>query len=222
MNWAKSSVNRWNEQAAWWDEMESIWQKGPRAEILKFFFNFIGNQPQKILDLGCGPGVSTKRMNQSGHCAIGADHSPEMVQKAGTRGVEAHVCTDNRLPFPDEAFDVVFACTSLEWTNQPHELIKEASRVLKKDGKFVAVTLGPYAVPRTSAYDRLYGKEVVHNMMMPWELHRLMEEHGFTHKENYGVYSGKNRPDSNIIPLLKDNWVAKSSLSFLYAFAATK
>lgn len=222
MNWTKLSVDQWNDQAAWWNDMETIWHKGPRAEILNFFFQFIGEQPQTILDLGCGPGVSTKLMKQKGHNPIGTDHSPEMVHNANERGVEAYVCSDNRLPFSKESFDVVFACTSLEWTNEPHKLIKEASRVLKPGGRFVAVTLGPYARPRTSAYERLYGKEVIHNMMMPWELQQLLEEHGFEHKGNFGAYSGKNTPDSNIIDQLGNNWIAKASLSFLFAFATIK
>lgn len=221
-NWSKLSVEKWDQQATKWSDMDHIWEEGSRAQILSFFFDFIGKNQQHILDLGCGPGASTKLMKEKGHKTVGTDHSEEMVQKARERGIESKVCSENRLPYSDDSFDVVFACTSLEWTDHPHLLIKEASRVLKQGGKFVAVTLGPYARPRKNAYDRLYGKEVIHNMMMPWELHQLLEEHGFEHNDNFGTYSGKNAPNSDVIQALGDNWVAKSSLSFLYAFATIK
>ncbi|WP_349408462.1 class I SAM-dependent methyltransferase [Pseudalkalibacillus sp. SCS-8] len=222
MNWAKRSVDRWDEHAIWWDEMETLWKDGPRATILEFFFHFIGDEPKCILDLGCGPGISTSLMIEKGHHAVGTDHSPNMIQKATERGVEVFKSNDNRLPFQDEVFNVVFACTSLEWTDEPHQLIKETHRVLKPAGDFVAVTLGPYANPRSHGYDRLYGNFVVHNMMMPWELHQLLDDHEFEHKENFGVYTGAHSPYPKIIDLLGENWVAKSALSYLYAFATRK
>ncbi|MGP4078713.1 hypothetical protein ACTWQL_02280 [Pseudalkalibacillus sp. R45] len=59
-------------------------------------------------------------------------------------------------------------------------------------------------------------------MLMPWELHQLLGEHGFNIKTMQGAFSGKYTPNSNIIDLLDNNWVAKSALSFLWAFAAVK
>ncbi|WP_261130315.1 class I SAM-dependent methyltransferase [Bacillus sp. Marseille-Q3570] len=223
MDWNNKSTELWNDQAERWNEQERIWKKGPRAEMLEFFFKSVGyTKNTRVLDLGCGPGVSTKLMNEEGYKAIGIDQSERMVRYALDRNVEAYVTTDNILPFEDENFNAVFACTSLEWTDEPHQLIKEINRILKPGGIVVTVTLGPYAPPRQSGYERLYGKKVVHNMLMPWELHQLLGEHGFIIKTMQGAFSGKHTPNSNIIDLLDNNWVAKSALSFLWAFAAVK
>ncbi|MCF6410332.1 class I SAM-dependent methyltransferase [Pseudalkalibacillus salsuginis] len=221
MDWNSKSTELWGDQADRWNKQEHIWEKGPRAEMLDFFFETIdGTLHPKVLDMGCGPGVSTSLMNLQGYQALGIDQSEGMVRYAKERDVEAYVMTDNVIPFKDNHFDGVFACTSLEWTDEPHQLIKEIERILKPGGTFVAVTLGPYARPRQSAYGRLYGEKVIHNMMMPWELRHLLEEHGFSVNEMRGAYAGKHMPNSNIIDLLDDNWIAKSALSFLWAFAA--
>ncbi len=42
----------------------------------------LGSQPQRILDLGCGPGLYTSRLAQRGHTCVGIDYSPASVAYA--------------------------------------------------------------------------------------------------------------------------------------------
>lgn len=191
--------------------------------MLQFFFEFTAAPGLKVLDLGCGPGESTRLMMECGYKAVGVDQSPKMIEAALKREVEAHVSDSDPLPFDDGEFDAIFACTSLEWSEQPHKIVKEMARVLKPGGLAVAVTPGPSAAPRWAAYRRLYGEPVVHNLMMPWELHKLMEEHGFACKDMRGAYSREaNGPDERAIALLQNHWIHQASLSSFWAFGMIK
>jgi SAM-dependent methyltransferase len=52
----------------------------------------LGPQPgELILDIGCGDGMLTRQITAAGAKAIGLDASPEMVEAARSRGVDAFV-----------------------------------------------------------------------------------------------------------------------------------
>jgi ubiquinone/menaquinone biosynthesis C-methylase UbiE len=220
--WGKRSAEIWDNQAQFWDERASMWDNGPRAQMLSFFYEQIGDGDLKVLDFGCGPGESTKRMKEKGYQTFGVDQSIEMVNAAKARGLEAYQSDGEKLPFEDETFDAIFVCTSLEWSAEPNKIIAEIARVLKPGGKVLAITLGAYAHPRRTAYERLYGKPVIHNMMMPWELLQLLEDHGLQCVDMKGTYSGENKPPLDVIDQLGDNWMAKAAMSFLWGFSSVK
>lgn len=223
MNWTESSIRLADAQAQKWDENNELWKQGPRAEMLQFFYDFAPAPGLKVLDLGCGPGESSRLMKERGYEAVGVDQSPKMIEAALKREVEAYVSDCAPLPFADGTFDGVFACTSLEWSEQPHKIVKEIARVVKPGGFLVAVTLGPSVTPRRAAYRRLYGEPVVHNSMMPWELRSLLEEHGFACKDMRGAYSRQaDGPDERAIALLQANWIHQASIAALWAFGMIK
>ncbi|TLS38274.1 class I SAM-dependent methyltransferase [Pseudalkalibacillus caeni] len=226
MDWNLMSTELWDDEAKNWGKRENkakAWERGPRKAMIDFLFDYIGQPPGTVLDFGCGTGESTKIMMERGYDSIGTDQSTKMVKTAMQKGVQAKDMKNNTLPFSNESFDSIFACTSLEWTNRPSELISEVSRVLKQGGKIVAVTLGPSARPRWSAYKRLYGEQVIHNMMMPWELKALLEDHGLECTRMAGAQSG-NKPlvDQETYELLSENWIAQASISFLWGIGAVK
>jgi trans-aconitate 2-methyltransferase len=76
------------------------------------------DRPQRIIDLGCGPGTSTAVLRQRWPSAevVGLDSSPEMLEvarrgEAGVRWVEG----DLRSWQPDVPFDLVFSNAALQW-----------------------------------------------------------------------------------------------------------
>lgn len=93
---------------------------------------------EKILDLGCGEGTLAKEIQNRGAKVIGVDLSEDMVDKAKEKGIEAFVMGVTNLQFEDETFDKVFSNAVLHWVKDLNTSAKEISRVLKKDGKFVA------------------------------------------------------------------------------------
>lgn len=94
------------------------------------------------LDLGIGTGLFTQILREKGFRVIGVDISEEMLKIAKERGFEViKHDLNNPLPFENESFDFVFSMTSIEFLKDPKPLFNEVKRVLKKDGKFLLITL---------------------------------------------------------------------------------
>ncbi len=103
----------------------------------------IENGEGKIaLDLGIGTGLFTQILKEKGYKVVGIDISEEMLKIARKRGFEViKGDLNNPLPFEEESFDFIFSMTAIEFLKKPEKLIKEANRVLRKDGKFLLITL---------------------------------------------------------------------------------
>ncbi len=105
--------------------------------------NLIENGENKLaVDLGIGTGLFTEILREKGYKVIGIDISEEMLKIARRRGFEVIKRDLNEpLPFQDESIDFVFSMTSIEFLKDPKNLFDEVKRVLKKDGKFLLITL---------------------------------------------------------------------------------
>ena len=95
-----------------------------------------------ILDLGCGDGALTLLIEQAGAKAIGLDASPEMVEAARTRGIDAYVADAQALGLSDAAqrfgqFDAAFSNAALHWMLEPVAVANGVFAVLKSGGRFV-------------------------------------------------------------------------------------
>ena len=89
---------------------------------------------QRLLDIGCGTGVSLTPFLDRGMNLTGIDPSPYMLDKAAARlgnMVDLHRGAAEDLPFDDNAFDTALIFTSLEFTERPAKAIEEACRVAK-------------------------------------------------------------------------------------------
>jgi len=73
-------------------------------------------KPHRVVDLGCGPGNLTVTLAQRWPDAVvdAWDSSPEMVEAARERGVDAHV-GDVRMWTPQSDTDVVVSNAALHW-----------------------------------------------------------------------------------------------------------
>ncbi len=95
-----------------------------------------------ILDLGCGDGALTMLIEQAGAKAIGLDASPEMVEAARARGIDAYVADAQELGLSDAAtrfgqFDAAFSNAALHWMLDPAAVAKGVFTVLRPGGRFV-------------------------------------------------------------------------------------
>jgi ubiquinone/menaquinone biosynthesis C-methylase UbiE len=89
---------------------------------------------QRILDIGCGTGVSLEPLLGKGLNLTGIDPSPYMLDIASKKlghEVALHRGEAEDLPFEDNEFDCAFFFISLEFTNRPAKAIEEACRVAK-------------------------------------------------------------------------------------------
>lgn len=93
-----------------------------------------------VIDVGCGDG-GLLELVQKDSWYTGVDISPtqlasfRQVLKESKRNHVRLVHSDvSKLPFPDQSFDLAFACDVLEHVLEPEKVLKEIQRVVKKDG----------------------------------------------------------------------------------------
>ncbi|MDK2743771.1 MAG: class I SAM-dependent methyltransferase [Nitrospira sp.] len=91
---------------------------------------------ERILDLGCGDGVLTRKIVESGCAVVGIDASPDMVAAARLQGLDAQVMDAHTMSFRNE-FDAVFSNAALHWIQQPDRVIAGVWEALKGGGRFV-------------------------------------------------------------------------------------
>src|SRR4051794_37723871 len=92
---------------------------------------------QDVLDLGCGDGVLTERLQTMGARVLGVDGSPEMVAATRARGVPAELADGHALPYQGR-FDAVFSNAALHWMTRPDEVLRSVFRAVRPGGRFVA------------------------------------------------------------------------------------
>jgi SAM-dependent methyltransferase len=95
-----------------------------------------------ILDLGCGDGKLTKRIEELGAKAIGLDASPDMVEAARARGVDAYLADAQALDLAQQSlrfgqFDAAFSNAALHWMLDPAAVARGVFAVLRNGGRFV-------------------------------------------------------------------------------------
>jgi SAM-dependent methyltransferase len=97
--------------------------------------------PRQVLEVGCGIGDFTERVAaELGAELVAVDQSNRMVELARARGIDARVADVQALPFPDASFDAVLAAWMLYHVPDVGQALGEIRRVLRPDGRLVAVT----------------------------------------------------------------------------------
>jgi arsenite methyltransferase len=92
---------------------------------------------ERILDVGCGPGLFAEAIAVHGATVTGVDSSPAMVAAAAVRGVTAVEGDAEDLPFAEETFDAACLVQVLEYVDDPVSVISEAARVVRPGGRLL-------------------------------------------------------------------------------------
>jgi SAM-dependent methyltransferase len=91
-----------------------------------------------ILDVGCGDGALTERIAAAGARVIGLDSSPEMVEAARARGIDAFVADAEAMDLERFGqFDAVFSNAALHWMLDPDAVASGIFKALRDGGRFV-------------------------------------------------------------------------------------
>ena len=104
---------------------------------------FEGMRGQQVLEVGCGAGVDLARFAKGGAICTGVDLAESAIalakQNFAQQGLAAEfrVANGESLPFPDNAFDLVFAHGVVQYTANPQRLADECYRVLKPGGQAI-------------------------------------------------------------------------------------
>ena len=92
---------------------------------------------ERILDLGCGDGVLTKKIADLGCQVVGVDSSPAFISSARKLGLE--VIETNAFDLDlSPVFDAVFSNAALHWMKDADVVIGRVARALRPGGRFVA------------------------------------------------------------------------------------
>jgi SAM-dependent methyltransferase len=104
---------------------------------------FDGYRGRSVLEVGCGAGVDLARFAKGGAVVTGVDLASSAIELAranfeqqGLAGA-FEVADGEHLPFPDNAFDLVYAHGVVQYTADPRRLVEECRRVLKPGGEAV-------------------------------------------------------------------------------------
>jgi len=128
-----------------WDKMFTA----EDLEILSFLIeSFDIKEYDKIVDLGCGTGVLfdllRRRVGPEG-LVVGVDLSSEMVKKARKNFPFKNIMTIDAdaemLPLKSDLFDVAVSFAAFAHFTCQESVMVEASRILKKGGKFHIIHL---------------------------------------------------------------------------------
>jgi len=144
----------WEENAAFWDErmgegnrfhLELVW---PASERL-----LAATAGQRILDVGCGNGLTCRRLARQGIDVVGVDFSAAMLERARERGTPGPGSIEYRqVDATDEdalaalgagSFDGLIANMALMDMAEVAPLYRAAARLLKPGGRFVLSVMHP-------------------------------------------------------------------------------
>ena len=107
-------------------------------------------QPNRIVDLGCGPGNSTRLLRQRWPKAalLGLDNSPEMIAMARQSFPEGSWMLENIAGWHDpESFDLVFSSAALQWVPNHRSLFPTLMARVKPGGVLAAQMPAHFASP---------------------------------------------------------------------------
>ncbi|MDR1066491.1 MAG: methyltransferase domain-containing protein [Clostridiales bacterium] len=99
------------------------------------------SNPKKIIDIGCGPGNSTRILaNKWPNCnVVGLDSSKSMIEKAKSdypNQTWIHERAENIAD--DKEYSLVFSNASLQWMDNPEILIPKLWNAVEDNGAFAA------------------------------------------------------------------------------------
>lgn len=136
--WDKRSDSYKNGVNGFEKEERDIWEN-----ILQSYLD--GQENLKVLDIGTGVGFLALLFAEMGHEVTAVDISEDMLGKAENNAdklgldIKFHYADAEDLPFEDGYFDVVVNKYLLWTLPDPDKTIKEWKRVLKPDGRLMAI-----------------------------------------------------------------------------------
>ncbi len=116
-----------------------------REVVLEMVRRLALPQDARILDIGCGAGLTAIALASRGFTVEAQDTLPEMLsltrQNAAEAGVSDRVITGrgdiHHLRYPENSFDCVIAMGVLPWIHSPEIAVREMGRVVKPGGAVI-------------------------------------------------------------------------------------
>jgi trans-aconitate methyltransferase len=176
---------------------------------------------ERILDVGCGDGVLTKRLVDLGCEVVAVDASAAQIEAARQRGIDARVLNAEALPFHEE-FDAVFSNAALHWITRADAVIAGVYRSLTPGGRFVAECGGDGCVQtiRTALVEALDRRGIDGGARVPWYFPAVDEYTAKLERAGFQVDSIALIPRPTPLPGDVTGWLETFAHSFVDGLTA--
>jgi SAM-dependent methyltransferase len=118
-----------------------VWEnQGRSPQFIRYFSSLLEGFPgSRLLEIGCGEGFLLSALR--GREKFAVDLSVEAMRKARGRA-QAHfsLAVGERLPFPDDHFDLVTSVGVMEHFLDIGETLREIRRIIRPGGHYVSLT----------------------------------------------------------------------------------
>ncbi|MFE3290096.1 bifunctional 2-polyprenyl-6-hydroxyphenol methylase/3-demethylubiquinol 3-O-methyltransferase UbiG [Rhodococcus sp. NPDC059234] len=165
--------------ATWWDEdnplnmLHGSLTPGRFAYFREVLAQRLGHDYAglRALDIGSGGGFLAEEFARIGFRVVGVDPSVVSVDAArrhaatGDLDIDYRIGAGERLPVPDNTYDVAYCCDVLEHVTDLDAVIGETARALKPGGLYLFDTINRTMVSRIVAI----------KIMQEWRLTRLFD-----------------------------------------------
>ncbi len=142
----------------WDSELYLRYEKERTQPSLDLTWRIPLESPQEIIDLGCGPGNSTRALRRRWPNAriVGLDSSPAMIERArqSSTDIEWRVA-DIQTWFEPNRFDLIFANASLHWVADHETLTPRLINALKPQGVLAFQMPALYNQPASQSVNEL-------------------------------------------------------------------
>jgi len=100
----------------------------------------------KVIDVGAGRGKYSEMIKKYAESYLATDNKSSKPQFGKSDGNIDIVCDATKIPVSDNEFDTVVCTEVLEHVSNPFDLVRELSRILKKDGHLIISSgwIAPY------------------------------------------------------------------------------
>lgn len=170
------------------------WDKRHETTVRRLLDPIAG---ERVLEVGCGRGHLTKRLNEWGVDAVGIDANPNAAEFAVTAGV-VHMFAEH-LEFGDRSFDKVVSIHAIEHIPDIEGAFAEIGRVLKPGGKALFIypaepIQGIWAVPTAVILYKnpLKARQVHCHWLWPSKVRGIAESHGM--RESHSEFNLLSSP----------------------------
>lgn len=119
------------------DDLPTEWQDGIKIQI-----NSVCSHLQKgssILEIGCGEGILLNELKREGFNVSGIEPSETATQRARVKGLDIYQGYFPHEAVADKTYDLIIMSHVLEHLNDPHEVLSNINRTLRKDGMLLLV-----------------------------------------------------------------------------------
>lgn len=167
---SEKAVNYFNKVAPNWESIQSqiFNPQIYRSQIL----SYLPFKLKHVLDLGCGPGNIISDLVSKASIVTGIDYSTKMIEEAKkefaqNKKVKFIQSSLEQVPIAKSSIDAVIASMVLHHISNPPLVIKEAYRILKKNGVLCIVEL--------KKHDKEYMRDKFQDLWLGFEDELLSE-----------------------------------------------